>query len=90
MKNLATKYLKQISGGCYCYCSTNPFKAYRPYLFVKEVGSDDECVSLCKTSRKLSYFGYSGCPDSLYSSALKNSLLDENSRLIQPNFIVSI
>ncbi len=90
MKRQRIENLKQIGGGCYCYCHTNPFKAYRPYLFVKEVGSDDECVSLCKTSRKLSYFGYSGCSDRSYSSYSEDPLLDENNRLIKSNFIVSI
>ncbi len=61
MYNLEIKNLKKIGGGC--YCSTNPFKAYRPYLFVKEVENDDECARLCRTSKELPYFGYSTCLD---------------------------
>ena len=59
--------LKNITGGCFCYCITNSQKiTTMSNVFVKETSNEQECRSVCMKSQKLPYYGYASCPDGLY------------------------
>ncbi len=70
------KNLKQIYGGCYCYCSFRPANR-EPYLFIGEVSNGQECDRLCRSNINLPYFNYSFCLEYAYYRDLKRFLLND-------------